>query len=96
MFSEEGTVLGKVFAVDPDKDQKLQFSLLGSAAPLESLLDDNLFASFFAIDSDAGTISLSDSSLFSHVVTEVSLRVMVVDNGSPSLNNTFACTVAFT
>ena len=80
MFSEEGTVLGRVFAADPDEDQELQFSILGRFFSLGSF--------FFAIDSDDGSISFSDSSLFNHAVSEVSLRVIVVDNGSPSLNNT--------
>ena len=96
MYSEEGTVLGKVFAVDPDEDQKLQFSILGSTTPMESCIDDSLFSSFFAVDGDSGSISLSDSSLFNHAVSEVCLRVMVVDDGSPSLNNTFGFVVTVT
>lgn len=95
LFSEEGTVLGRVFAVDPDEDQKLEFSILGSTAPLQSCLDNTLFSSFFAIASDSGRISLSDSSLFNHAVSELSLRVMVEDDGSPSLNNTFEFDDAF-
>ena len=35
LFSGVGTVLGKVFAVDPDEDQTLQYSILGSSGRLE-------------------------------------------------------------
>lgn len=95
MFSEEGTVLGRVFAADPDEVQELQFSILGRLFSLGSCIDDTLYSFFFAIDSDDGSISLSDSSLFNHAVSEVSLRVMVVDNGSPSLNNTLVFAFVF-
>ena len=95
LYSNEGTALGRVFAVDPDKDQSLQYLILGSISHSGSYSDDLPFAPFFVINSDTGTISLFDASLFSNVVSEVFLRVMVVDDGSPSLNNTFGFVVVF-
>ena len=89
LFSEEGIHIGKVFAIDPDADQSLLFSIRGTVSHFVQGIDGMPFSSFFDIQPNTGVISLSDASLFNHFVSEVYLPVMVVDDGIPSLNNTF-------
>ena len=93
-FAENNTIIGTVFALDPDEFQELSFSILRWISVIESPLEESFAirgqftSSHFAIDPSYGTLSLMDPGIFSHSIDKILLRVMVMDNGYPSLNDT--------
>lgn len=94
LYSENNTIVGTVFALDPDENQVLTFSILRLISICESLLEELLTtgsrstASHFAINPFSGILSLIDPDLFNQPSNRILIHVLVADNGSPSLNNT--------
>ena len=84
LYSENNTSVGTVFALDPDENQVLTFSILR----LISICGSRSTASHFAINPFSGILSLIDPDLFNQPSNRILIHVLVADNGSPSLNNT--------
>lgn len=94
LYAENNTIIGTVFALDPDENQVLSFSILSLLSIVESLVEESSIlrnlstSSHFAIDPLYGTLRLINPDLFNQFVDRILLHIMVIDNGSPSLNDT--------
>ena len=94
LYAENNTVIGTVFALDPDENQVLSFSILRLISIGESLVEESSTLSslatnpHFVIDPLYGTLSFINPDLFNQFVDRILLHIMVIDNGSPSLNDT--------
>ena len=94
LYAENNTVIGTVFALDPDENQVLSFSILRLISIGESLVEESSTLSnlatnpHFVIDPLYGTLSFINPDLFNQFVDRILLHIMVIDNGPPSLNDT--------
>lgn len=95
LFSEQGTVVGKMFAMDPDEEQSLSFSITDirqsqrlSRGMQQTNQIEGILQSSFTIDPLTGVIRLANTGLFDSNLTSVDVFVAVADNGIPSLNAT--------
>ena len=111
LFSSNSTIIGRVFAVDPDHNQQLTFSLSSRIYSfiviiilfLDSTSHQNftsIFSQFFSIHPHSGEIVLIDSSLFNHTNINlfsdfILLMVTVCDNGIPPLHSSYGILIFF-
>ena len=93
LFAANGTVVGDILAYDPDRNDTLSFSLLRGE---QNGVADSVILSAFVVDALSGTLTLVNDHLFEVYRGNVSLLVLVMDDGFPSLNASGLITVHFT
>lgn len=93
LFAANGTVVGDILAYDPDRNDTLSFSLLRGE---QNGVADSVILSAFVVDALSGTLTLVNDHLFEVYRGNVSLLVLVMDDGFPSLNTSGLVTVHFT